>query len=105
MKDQPDPKLVAFDKLIKDLVDRGRLTEAGWTSYRWAVLPKDVSAVQLTETRKAFYAGAQHLFMSMMSFLEAGQEPTAKDMDRMSKLSEELEQFAKELIANLGKRN
>lgn len=50
--------------------------------------------------RKAFFAGAQHLYASIMSFLEPGQEPTEKDEKRMEAIDKELrdyyEQFKKE---------
>ena len=40
-----------------------------------------------------------HVFTSIMSFLEPGLEPTDKDLDRMNKLSAELERFQKDFEA------
>lgn len=85
------------DEVTKQLVDEGKLIEAGWKGLQLTVLPPDASPIQLQEMRKAFFAGAQHLFASIMSFLEEGQEPTNKDLDRMTLIHKELEEFVKEL--------
>src|SRR5262245_47550517 len=75
------------------LVDDGKLIEAGWMSFRYFVIPKDASPVQLEEMRNAFFAGAQHLFGSVMSVLDPGEEPTERDLDRMDQVSDELQRF------------
>lgn len=61
------------------------------------VLPPNCSEVQITEMRKAFFAGAQHLFASLMGILEPGSEPTEKDLNRMSLIDTELRDFVNEL--------
>ena len=48
---------------------------------------------QLHEMRLAFFAGAQHLFASIMSVLDPGSEPTDADMERMSNIDTELRAF------------
>lgn len=41
---------------------RRKLIEAGWIGYAEHVLPSGANPVQVQETRRAFYAGAAHLF-------------------------------------------
>jgi hypothetical protein len=47
--------------------------------------------------RLAFMAGAQHLFASIMAFLDPGTEETDADLRRMGLIADELEAFGKEL--------
>lgn len=81
----------------KDLVDKGKIIEAGWVGYLLMVLPENASQVQKDETRKAFFAGAQHLWGSMFSFLEPDAEPTENDMRRMDMINKELNEFVQTL--------
>lgn len=85
-----------IDKATKALVDAGKLVEAGWVGLRITAIPADASEVQLSEMRKAFFAGAQHLFGSIMSFLDSDREPTPNDLRRMTLVHEELEAFVKD---------
>jgi len=97
------PKVRALaDQLTSELVDRGKLIEAGFAILRQQAIPPDASPTQIIEMRKAFFAGAQHLFGSIMSFLEPGQEPTEKDAERLDQVANELAQFATELEAEIG---
>lgn len=100
----PTPKQIheVTDKLTKELVDQGRLIEAGWVSLRKFAIPKNASEEQLREMRMAFFAGAQHLWGAVNSIMEAGDEPTVADLQRMSKINDELEQFVAALKAKLG---
>ncbi len=84
-------------RLTRELTDSGKLIEAGWVGFRLAVVPEDASKTQLEETRKAFFAGAQHLFASIMNILDDDREPTPADLRRMELISNELEVFAKQL--------
>ena len=81
------------DKLIKSLTDSGKIIEAGWLGLQYAWLPKDAPQVQINEMRHAFFAGAQYLFSSMMQFLEPGDDPTDKDLDRITLIDQELRDF------------
>ena len=54
--------------------------------------------------RYAFMAGSQHLFASIMSILDPGDEPTEKDLKRMDLIAAELEVFRKEMEAELPTR-
>lgn len=82
-----------LERLARDLTDRGKLVEAGWISLRIAAVPLDASAVQLEETRNAFFAGAHHLFNSIMTILDPDAEPTDADLARMSMINDELQSF------------
>lgn len=64
-----------------------------WEAYR-AILPKDASATQIIETRRAFYAGAQCLMHLLLQRLEPGTEETENDLKMMDDIDSELRQFA-----------
>jgi len=97
-----DPKLrAAVDGATRKLLDQGKVIEAGWLGFAMIVL-KDASAVQKSEMRLAFYAGAQHLFASIMTGLEEDAEPTDADMRRMDNIRAELDTFAAEFRTKVG---
>jgi hypothetical protein len=54
--------------------------------------------------RGAFFAGAQHLFASIMVIMDPGAEPTAADLARMSQIHEELERFVRDYEERHGLR-
>ena len=91
------------DAVSRELLDRGLLIEAGWVGLRKFVIPADAPQVQLDEMRMAFFAGAQHLFGSIMSILEEDREPTEADARRMDQIHKELEAFAAELTKKIEK--
>lgn len=82
-----------LDELTKKLTDQGRVIEAGWIGCRIAWVPKDAPEVQIIEMRRAYMAGAQHLFASIMGILDPGAEPTDSDLNRMDLIHKELEAF------------
>jgi len=82
-----------LERLSRELVDKGKLIESGFVALRVQSIPLDAPAVQIEEMRTAFFAGAQHLFGSIMSILEPGDEPTTRDLDRMSLIDAELKEF------------
>lgn len=83
-------------QMTKQANDAGKLIEAGWLGLRLIAVPKNASATQVSEMRKAFFAGAQHLFSSIICVLDGGQEATGADLRRMTRIHEELEQFLHE---------
>lgn len=85
------------DEMTKAATDSGNLIEAGWLALKIQAIPATASDVQIHEMRKAFFAGAQHLYASIMSILDGGSEPTDKDLKRMELIDTELRQFVKEL--------
>jgi hypothetical protein len=88
-----DPIRELADSLAKRLTHEGKLIEAGWIGYDKLVLSPDASQLQRDECRLAFFAGAQHLFGSIMQILEPDAEPTPADLERMSQIHAELEGF------------
>jgi len=83
------------DALAKALADKGCLIEAGFRTLCGMVLDANTQQTQIDEMRRAFMAGAQHVFSSMM---DSDREPTMQDiMRRMSLIHEELERFADEM--------
>jgi hypothetical protein len=83
-------------RLERRLVDDGKLIEAGWIGLRRAAVAPEADAIQLEEMRTAFFAGAQHLFGSIMGILDDDREPTAADLNRMGLINAELEIFIRE---------
>jgi|SRR5262245_4094561 len=81
-----------FNKLSRRLSDDGKVIEAGWTAFL-AVVHPEAPLDQRKEMELAFYAGAQHLFASIMNLLDPGQEPTDADMRRMSLIADELQKW------------
>ena len=67
--------------------------EAEWLDYKMRVVPRDAPAIQIKETRRAFYAGAMAFYSQVMSLLEPGPEPTAKDLQMVGDMVEELIEF------------
>jgi len=67
------------------------------------MVPPNASAEQLDAMRMAYMAGAQHLFASIMSILEPGQEETEADMRRMDLIDQELQAVSKELALRVAK--
>jgi hypothetical protein len=83
----------AIKEITRKLIDEGRLVEAGWVGLRHMAIPLDASPWQVENMRMAFFAGAQHLFGSIMSVLEPGEEATLNDLNRMTLISKELDEF------------
>lgn len=85
------------DALLQELSDRGQIIEGGWRAYELLAGLKNASEIQRNECRKAFFLGAQHLFVSMLKMLSSGTEPTDSDMERMDKIDLELRVFLENL--------
>lgn len=82
-----------MQQLMKTAADQGRLIEAGWLSLRLAAIDPDASEHEIETMRTAFFAGAQHLFVSLMGVMDEGAEPTDADMQRLVKINSELDEF------------
>jgi len=83
-------------KLTKALSDSGKIIEAGFVGLRMTAMAKDAPEDQVREMRMAFFAGAQHLFGSIMTFLDSGEDATDRDLRRMSLIEAELQDFIKQ---------
>lgn len=99
-QNEPSPELIS--DLTKQLLSEGKLIEAGWQELRELTLSHNAPEIQVKEMRKSFFAGAQHLFASIMTILDPEAEPTDDDMRRMQSIHEELDGFAVELRSELG---
>lgn len=88
----------AASEATKILIDQGKLIEAGFALFAEYVIPKDASPGQKTDIQLAFMAGAEHLFSSIMTILDPGEEPTEADMRRLHLISEELNEWRERLI-------
>lgn len=83
----------AAHDVTKRLSDQGKLIETGFVVFRHLAMAKDVSDIQVNEMRFAFMAGAEHLFSSIMSILDPGEEPTDADMRRIDLIHTELDNW------------
>lgn len=84
------------DALVKKLVDEGRIVEAGFWAMRAAVIAPNAPEVQVDEMRLAYMAGAQHLFASIMTMFDPGEEATEGDLNRVGKIANELNAWVNE---------
>lgn len=81
--------------LTEGATDAGKIIEVGFIGLLAAAYPNGVPEIQRRELRNAFFAGAQHLFASIMAVMDSDREPTDRDMRRMSMIHDELEGFIK----------
>ena len=90
-----------LERLTRELADKGQIIEAGWVALRLAAIPLSAPPTQLDEMHKAYMAGAQHLWASIMTVLDPGSEHTEADMSRMSAIAVELQVYGEKLMADL----
>lgn len=86
----------AVEKVTQELMDQGRIIEAGFRAMiSFAYLDADppMQKDQEDELRAAFFAGAQHLWGSIMCSLDPGEEPTEDDERRFALIQSELDTF------------
>lgn len=85
-------------KLTRSAADSGNVVFLGFVSMVAVMFPRAAEDDALLDTlRVAYYNGAQHLFASIMSVMDSDREPTPGDMERMSKINDELYVFVKEM--------
>lgn len=87
----PDKQL---NDLTRALTDEGKLIEAGWVGLRSECICDDAPEMQLSAMKMAFFAGAQHLFSSIMGVFEKGEDVTENDQRRITNIHIELHKFA-----------
>ena len=99
-----DDQAALLKRVTEKYVDEGRLIEAGWQTMRLLVVPPTAPRDQLTEMRKAYFTGAQHLFASLMTVMSDGDgEPAPADLRRVDLIDAELKAFVAELRAEIGR--
>lgn len=75
-----------------------RKLEAAWGMFRLAVGLQDAPPDQIREMRRAFYAGAAAFWAEVNEMLDPStDEPTDDDLQKMTLLHGELEQFAERI--------
>lgn len=82
----------------QELVKRGLIVAGGFAGYRLMAMNKDAPDIQVRECMLAFYAGAQHLYSTMMRVMDEGTEPTDADLKRMEMIHNELEDFRNRIL-------
>lgn len=82
-------------KIAKYWIDRGMIVEGGFRSLV-AMAYADAPPEQVAIMRDVFFAGAQHLFGSIMQVLDPGNEPSEADLARMDNIDKELRRFIDE---------
>jgi len=83
----------ATQALSRQLTEEGKLIESGFVIMRATAIHPDASPEQVEDMRSAFFAGAQHLWGSIMSMLDPGPNETPGDLRRMAKIQAELDRF------------
>lgn len=91
------------EKVTGELMAKGLLISAGWVMFETMFIPKQVHEHQHHDMRTAFFAGAQHLWSSIMYGLDEGREPSPLDIRKMDAIDEELKTFSKVLTKALEK--
>jgi hypothetical protein len=77
------------------------LVATEWRRFAEALLPAGTPAVQRTEMRRAFYAGAISLFHMLVTGVSAGDEPKEADLAMMDGIQAEFLQYEADLVAGL----
>lgn len=82
-------------EMTKSLADAGLLVAAGWVGCREALTNESTPRAVVAKLQDAYFAGCQHVFNSIMGILDPGEEPTEADLNRLTLLANELEQWQK----------
>lgn len=69
-----------------------------WESYLNEVLPKNAPEIQKVECRRAFYAGALAIWVTVISGVSEAEEITGSDLLLMNTIKNEFAEYLKELI-------
>jgi hypothetical protein len=71
---------------------------AAWREYRTMVIPLEASPIQILESQRAFYAGANALLVGVIKILDPGADVTDADLARLDAIYMELKQFARDIL-------
>jgi hypothetical protein len=82
-----------LEAIARKLVDEGKLIAAGFLAVQ--VMHPGVTNTELERLRNAYFAGAQHLYASIMAIMDEDREVTERDLKRMEQIHEELTAWAK----------
>lgn len=82
----------------KEAMNKGCVIEMGWLLFAKLVYPHGMTKDQHDQLRDAFFAGAHHLFSSLMDGLDLDDDDaTAADEKRMELIADELDAFYQRL--------
>lgn len=95
------PTREELERFTKELIDQGKLIEAGFVGLQIACMDPTSPEIQVREMRMAFMAGALHLFNSIMTILDPGEEPTDEDLRRMALINKELVDYGEAFTASI----
>ena len=87
-----------IDRITTEWADKGKIIEGGWVAYVATSGLASAPEIQRNEMRKSYFIGAQHLFASIMTILEPGNEATDMDLRRITLIHNELEAFRRSLL-------
>lgn len=90
MKKHIQDEITAF---ANKAVDNKLLIDTGFLGFRMAVLPLNAAPAQVEAMRAAFFAGASHVFSTIINMLDPGEEATEQDFKRLDNIQAELEKF------------
>lgn len=90
-----------METVNRELVAKGKVIELGWVGFRIAALLAETPPEQIAQMRMTFFAGAHHLFRSIMAALEAGDDATPADLAMMDAIADELDRFGDQLRAEI----
>lgn len=76
-----------------------RPIERQWRSFLERVLPAQAGEVQRREMKRAFYAGAQALYGTLMGGLTPGDDVHEPDLQMMANIHDDLERFGQDVSA------
>lgn len=69
-----------------------------WEEYRRQAVPAECSPVQLSETRKAFYAGALSMQGVIGSDMDPGEDLTELDVAHYGAIMDEITDYLRSLV-------
>lgn len=82
------------EKLTRQLMAEGKILEGGWAAFQLLMMHPKAGSAQINDMKIAYFAGAEHLWSSLMAGLDRDdQEPTAADERKMDLISKELDNF------------
>jgi hypothetical protein len=73
-----------------------KLIETAWQDYLARVIPPDAPPVQVQESKRAFFAGANAVWKTLEASFQAGdpnKEPTDADCAILESIDKELQEF------------
>lgn len=69
-----------------------------WDKYHAEAIPANAPLIQIVETRRAFYAGAASLFMTMIEETKQNEMDEEKGTIYLAEINAEIDQFGQDLL-------